>query len=152
MSNSMLWVLSWWKLCCYVTQYVVGAVWVEVLLLYHTTCCGCCVGGSYVVISHCMLRVLCGWKLCCYITLYVIGGALTHASGSGQLQANPHVVGSWLSPGKSNRMAATTMRSNDLVVGKDHMLELRCQRYNCQTGRCGSIAFGSSPRRRKTLI
>ena len=32
------------------------------------------------------------------------------------------------------------------------MLESSCQRYNCQTGGCGSIAFGSSPRRVKTLI
>ena len=40
----------------------------------------------------------------------------------------------------------------DLVVGEDHMLGPSCQRYNWQTGRCGSIAFGSSPRRGKTLI
>ena len=38
-------------------------------------------------------------------------------------------------------------RSNDLVVGEVHMLEPSCQRYNWHTGRCGSIAFGSSPRR-----
>ena len=44
------------------------------------------------------------------------------------------------------------MGSNDLVVGADHMLGPSCQRYNWQTGRCGSIAFGSSPRRGKTLI
>ena len=44
------------------------------------------------------------------------------------------------------------MGSNDLVVGEDHMLGPSCQRYNWQTGRCGSIAFGSSPRRGKTLI
>ena len=71
---------------------------------------------------------------------------------SGQLQANPHVAGPWLSPGKPTRRAVTTMGSNDLVVGEDHVLEPSCQRYNWQNGRCGSIAFGSSPRRGKTLI
>ena len=55
-------------------------------------------------------------------------------------------------PGKSNRRAVTAMGSNDLVIGEDHMLGLSCQRYNWKTGRCGSIAFGSSPRRGKTLI
>ena len=44
------------------------------------------------------------------------------------------------------------MGSNDLVVGEDHMLGPSCQRHNWQTGRCDSIAFGSSPRRGKTLI
>ena len=44
------------------------------------------------------------------------------------------------------------MGSNDLVVGEDYMFGPSCQRYNCQTGRCGSIAFDSSPRRGKTLI
>ena len=44
------------------------------------------------------------------------------------------------------------MGSYDLVVGEDHMLGPSCQRYNWQTGRCGSMAFGSSPRRGKTLI
>ena len=78
--------------------------------------------------------------------------SVVHASGSGQLQANPHVVGPWLSPGKPTRGAVTTMGSNDLVVGTDHMLGPSCQQYNWQTGRCGSIAFGSSPRRGKTLI
>ena len=49
------------------------------------------------------------------------------------------------SPGKPSRRAVTTMGSNDMVVG--HMLGTNCQRYNWQTGRCDSIAFGSSPRR-----
>ena len=75
-----------------------------------------------------------------------------HASGSGQLQANPHVAGPWLSPGKPTRGAVTTMWSNDLVVGEVHMLGPSCQGHNWQTGRCGAIAFGSSPRRGKTLI
>ena len=44
------------------------------------------------------------------------------------------------------------MGSNDLVVGEDHMLGPSCQQNNRQTGRCGSIAFGSSPKREKTLI
>ena len=78
--------------------------------------------------------------------------SIVHASGSGQLQANPHVAGPWLSSGKPTRRAVTTMGSNDLVVGEDHMLGASCQRYNWHTGRCGSIAFGSSPRRGKTLI
>ena len=73
-------------------------------------------------------------------------------SGSGQLQANPHVAGPWLSPGKPTRRAVTTMGSNDLVVGEDHKLGPSCQRYNWQTVRCDSMAFDSSPRRWKTLI
>ena len=44
------------------------------------------------------------------------------------------------------------MGSNDLVLGEEHMLGPSCQRNNWQMGRCGSIAFGSSPRRGKTLI
>ena len=78
--------------------------------------------------------------------------SVVHASGSGQLQANPHVAGPWLSLGKPIRRAITTMGSKDLVVGDDHMLGPSCQQYDWQTGRCGSIAFGSSPRRGKTLI
>ena len=58
----------------------------------------------------------------------------------------------WLSPGKPTQRAVTTMGSNDIVVGEDHMLGPSCQRYNWQTDRCGSIAFGSSSRRGKTLI
>ena len=68
--------------------------------------------------------------------------SVVHASGSGQLQANPHVAGPWLSPGKPTRRAVTTVGSKDLVVGEDHMLGPSCQRYNWKTGRCGSIAFG----------
>ena len=83
---------------------------------------------------------------------YALHASVVHASGSGQLQANPHVAGPWLSPGKPTRRAVATMGSNDLVVGEDHMLGPSCQRYNWQTGRCGSIVFGSSPRRGITLI
>ena len=78
--------------------------------------------------------------------------SVVHASGSGKLQANPHVAGPWLSPGKPTRRAVTTMGSNDLVVGEVHILGPSCRRYNWHTGRCGPIAFGSSPRRGKTLI
>ena len=78
--------------------------------------------------------------------------SVVHASGSGQLQANPHVAGPWLFPGKPTRRAVATKGSNDLVVGEVHMLGPSCQRYNWHTGRCGSIAFGSSPRRGKILI
>ena len=66
--------------------------------------------------------------------------------------ANPHVAGPWLSLGKPTRRAVTTMGSIDLVVGEVHMLGPSCQRYNWHTGRCGSIAFGSSPWRGKILI
>ena len=56
--------------------------------------------------------------------------SVVHASGSGQLQANPHVACLWLSPGKPTRRAVTTMGSNDLVVGDDQMLEPSFQRYS----------------------
>ena len=62
------------------------------------------------------------------------------------------MAGPWLSPEKPTRRAVTTMGPNDLVVGEDHMLGPSCLRYNWQTGRCGSIAYGSSPRRGKALI
>ena len=78
--------------------------------------------------------------------------SVVHVSGSGQLQENPHVAGPWLSPGKATQRAVTTMGSSNLVVGEDHMLGPSCQRYNWQTGRCGLIAFGTSPRRGKALI
>ena len=102
----------------------------------------------------------CIFIICHFIYIYVLyiyhnnalHASVVHASGSGQLQANPHVAGPWLSPGKPTRRAVTTMGSNDLVVGEVHMLGPSCQRYNWHTGRCGSIAFGSSPRRGNTLI
>ena len=90
------------------------------------------------------------WQLA---TSYMyVHASVVHASGSWQMQANPHVAGPWLSPGKPTRRAVTTIGSNDLVVGEVHMLGPSCQRYNWHTGRCDSIAFGSSPRRGKTLI
>ena len=57
------------------------------------------------------------------------------------------MLGSRLSPGKPSQRAVAT---NYLVVGEDHMLGPSCQRYIRKTGRCGSMAFGSSPRRGKT--
>ena len=90
--------------------------------------------------------------IACLIQCFCPVASAVHVSGSGQLLANPHVAGTWLSHGKPTRRAVTTMGSNDLVVCEDHMLGPSCQRYNLQTGRCGSIAFGISPRRRKTLI
>ena len=92
-----------------------------------------------------------GWHNCNQ-NLNVLHASVVHASGSRQLQANSHVAGPWLSPGKPTRRAVTTMGSNDLVVGVDYMSGPSCQRYNWQMSRCGSIAFGSSPRRGKTLI
>ena len=47
--------------------------------------------------------------------------SVVHAYGSGQLQANPHVAGPWLSPGKPTRRAVTTMGSSDLVIGEPHV-------------------------------
>ena len=73
--------------------------------------------------------------------------SVVHASGSGQLQANPHVARAWLSPGKPTRRAVITMGSSKLVVCEVHVLGPSCQRYNWQTGRRGSMVFGSSPRR-----
>ena len=89
-----------------------------------------------------------------YVLVYVFGpdASVVHTSGSGQLQANPHVVGPWLSPGKPTRRTVTTMGSSDFVVGEEHMLGQSYQRNDWQTGRCGSIAFGSSHRRRNNLV
>ena len=55
-------------------------------------------------------------------------------------------------PAKTTQRTVTTMGSNDMVVGEDHLLGSSCQRYYLQTGRWGSIAFGNSPRTGKTLI
>ena len=54
------------------------------------------------------------------------------------------------SPGKPTQRSVTTMECNILFVGKDHLLGPSCQRYNWQTDRWDSMAFGSSPRRGKT--
>ena len=55
------------------------------------------------------------------LTQYLNDASVVHASGSAQLQANPHAAGPWLSPGKPTQRAITTMGSNDLVVGEDHI-------------------------------
>ena len=49
-----------------------------------------------------------------------------HASGTGQLQAIPHVVDPMLSHGKPTRREVTMMESNDLDIGDDHLLEQSC--------------------------
>ena len=95
-------------------------------------------------------RKLVDFVYVCY--MHSPDAAVVHAFGSEQLQANPHVAGPWLSHGKPTRRAVTTMASNDLVVVEDHMFGQSCQRYDRLAGRCGSIAFGSSPWRGKTLI
>ena len=41
----------------------------------------------------------------CSMFYYCPDASVVHASGSGQLQANPHVAGPWLSPGKPTRKA-----------------------------------------------
>ena len=86
--------------------------------------------------------------LYCCILYYI----LTLPLGTPLDPDNCRQIRMWLSPGKPTRWAVTTMGSNDLVVGEDHMLGPSCQRYNLQAGRCGSMNFGSSPMRGKTLI
>ena len=66
---------------------------------------------------------------------YSSDASVVQTIGSGRLQANLHVEGPWLSAGKPNRSAITTMGSNDTVVGEDHMFGPSCQRHNWQTGR-----------------
>ena len=61
-------------------------------------------------------------KTALFTSLHVMlcpDASVVHASGSGQLQANPHVAGPWLSP-------VATMGSNDLVVGEDHVFGPSC--------------------------
>ena len=70
-----------------------------------------------------MLGVKVVERLRCSVSVVVCpDDSVVHASGSGQLQANPHMACPWLSPGKPTRRAVATMGSNDLVVGEDHML------------------------------
>ena len=45
------------------------------------------------------------------------------------------MAGSRLSPGKSTRGAVSTMGSNDLVIGENHMVGMSCQEYNWLAGR-----------------
>ena len=53
-----------------------------------------------------------------YLYIDYLTPVIVHASGTGQLQANPHVVGPRFHPGKPTRRAVATMGLNDLVVGK----------------------------------
>ena len=55
--------------------------------------------------------------------------SVVHASGSGQLQANPHLAGTCFSTGNTRR-AVIKMESNDLVVGEVHTLGSSCPRYD----------------------
>ena len=48
--------------------------------------------------------------------------SIVHASGTGQLQANPPIAGLRLSPGKSTLWVVNVMGYNDLVMGEDHMV------------------------------
>ena len=49
-----------------------------------------------------------------FVVFHRPDASVVHASGSGQLQANLHMAGQWLSPGMPTRRAITTMGSNDL--------------------------------------
>ena len=45
------------------------------------------------------------------------------------------MAGLRLSSEKPTRMAVTTMGSNDIVIGEDHLLGPSCQRYDWRTDR-----------------
>ena len=79
-------------------------------------CCGSVMIFSAACQRHMMVTIT------MLVHIPALHASVVHASGSGQLQANPHVAGPWLSPGKPTRRAVTTMGSNDLVVGEVHML------------------------------
>ena len=84
---------------------------------------------------------------CIYVCLSV---SIVHASGSAQLQAQ--LQGPLFSHCTPTPRAVTWMGSNDMVVGEDHMSGTSFLRHIRHTGRCGSVAIGSTPRRGKTLI
>ena len=69
------------------------------------------------------------------MVLWCPDASVVHDSGTGQLHANPPVVGPGLSPLKPTRRAVTMIGSNYLIVGDDHMLGPSCQQYNWQMGR-----------------
>ena len=73
-------------------------------------------------------------ELQCQLVIPVLTPPLTPACGTGKLQANPHVAGPRLSHGKPTKREVTTMGSDDLAVGEDHLLGPSCQQYNWQTG------------------
>ena len=58
--------------------------------------------------------------------------SVVNASGTCQVQANITVAGQRLSPGNSTRWAVTTMGSDDLVVGEDHIVGPSRQRRDWQ--------------------
>ena len=70
---------------------------------------------------------------CCILSYH--DASFVHASGIGQLQTNPSVVGPSLSPGMSTRRAVTTMGRNDFVIGEDHLLGSSCRQYNWHMNR-----------------
>ena len=55
-----------------------------------------------IVVSALVCRSLGQW-----FNSLALHASVVHASGYGQLQANPHVAGPWLSPGKPTRRAVT---------------------------------------------
>ena len=77
------------------------------------------------------------WLMAKWYLVVCPDASVVHASDSGQLQANPHVAGPWLSPGKPTRRAVATMGSNDLVVGEVHLLGPSFQRI---TGKRAGVA------------
>ena len=73
--------------------------------------------------------------ICCPLIIIIVPDAsAVHATDSGQLQAILHVAGQRFFHGKPTRRAVTTMESNDLVIGDDHLFGPSCQQYNWQTG------------------
>ena len=66
--------------------------------------------------------------ICVHIYMQLVhicpDASVVHASGSGQLQANPHVAGPRLSPENPTLWAVTTMGSNDLVVGEEMKMKM----------------------------
>ena len=87
----------------------------------------------YLCIYICMVFLFI--NVCIFIRIYALGASIVHASGTGQLQANPPVEVPRISSDKFTRRAVVTMRTNDLVVVEDHMVGPSCQRYVWQTCR-----------------
>ena len=80
-----------------------------------------------------------------------LDASIVHASGTGQLQANPSVAGPSLSLWKPSRRAVTTMGSNDMFVGKTTCLDRVASGITRKrTGE--KIAFCSSSRGGRNLI
>ena len=95
---------------------------------------------NYIAICHIIIYISLNVTISLlhhYILLDYPDASIVHASGSVQLQANPHVAGPWLSHGKPTRRAVTTMGSSDMVVGEDHMLGPSCRGI---TGKWAGVA------------